>query len=93
MKKFSPKVKEVITHSREEAMRLGHDYIGTEHLLLGITRSQESLAIKVLNSLSVDILELREIIEKKSPRKSGQTNFNDDSLPLKTQAEKVLKVT
>ncbi|MEO1438617.1 MAG: Clp protease N-terminal domain-containing protein, partial [Bacteroidota bacterium] len=93
MKKFSPKVKEVITHSREEAMRLGHDYIGTEHLLLGITRSQESLAIKVLNSLSVDILELREIIEKKSPRKSGHTNFNVGSLPLNKQAEKVLKVT
>jgi len=46
MNRFSPKVKEVISKSRGEAVRLGHDYIGTEHLLLGITQNNKSLAIR-----------------------------------------------
>ena len=49
--KFSPRVKDVITYSREEALRLGHEYIGTEHLLLGMIRDGEGMAIKILNSL------------------------------------------
>ena len=49
--KFSPRVKDVITYSREEALRLGHDYIGTEHLLLGIIRDGEGMAIKILQAL------------------------------------------
>jgi ATP-dependent Clp protease ATP-binding subunit ClpC len=43
--KFSPRVKEVIQFSREEAIRLGHDYIGCEHLLLGIIREGEGKAL------------------------------------------------
>ena len=61
--KFSPKVKEVISYSREEALRLGHDHIGTEHLLLGLIRDSDGLAIKVLLSLEVDIAMLRKSIE------------------------------
>ena len=53
-RRFSPKVKEVIKKSREEAFRLGHDFIGTEHLLLGILFETDSLAIRVLESLDVD---------------------------------------
>jgi ATP-dependent Clp protease ATP-binding subunit ClpC len=48
--KFSPRVKDVINFSREEALRLGHDYIGTEHLLLGIIREGDGLAIKILKT-------------------------------------------
>jgi ATP-dependent Clp protease ATP-binding subunit ClpA len=46
----------VITFSREEALRLGHDYIGTEHLLLGIIREGEGMAVKILKSLGVLML-------------------------------------
>lgn len=94
MNRFSPKVKEVISKSRGEAVRLGHDYIGTEHLLLGITQDNQSLAIKVLLSLDVDTVELRDIIENSVPKKrSLRANYNVGNLPLNKQAEKVLKVT
>jgi len=46
--KFSNRVKEVITLSREEALRLGHDYIGTEHLILGMIREGEGVAVALL---------------------------------------------
>jgi len=57
-KKFSPKVKKVIANSRKEALRLGHDYIGTEHLLLGIINDKEGIVLKVLKSLEVNPKEL-----------------------------------
>jgi len=53
-RKFSPKVKKIIQLSREEAIRLNHDYIGTEHLLLGMIQDKDSLAIKVLESLDME---------------------------------------
>jgi ATP-dependent Clp protease ATP-binding subunit ClpC len=55
---FSPRVKDVITYSKEEALRLGHDFIGTEHLMLGILRDNGK-AIQILNNLSVDLDHLR----------------------------------
>ena len=61
--RFSPRVKDVITYSREEALRLGHDYIGTEHLLLGLVRDGEGMAIRVLVSLGINLQELRHNIE------------------------------
>ena len=56
---FSPRVKDVITYSKEEALRLGHDFIGTEHLVLGLIRSGEGKAIEILNFLDVDLNVLR----------------------------------
>jgi ATP-dependent Clp protease ATP-binding subunit ClpC len=91
--KFSPKVKEVISFSREEALRLGHDYIGIEHLLLGLIREGEGLAIKTLKSLDVDPVMLRKTIEESIKDKVAKGNFNPNSLPLTKQAEKVLKIT
>ncbi|MBK7038076.1 MAG: ATP-dependent Clp protease ATP-binding subunit [Chitinophagales bacterium] len=91
--KFSPKVKEVISYSREEALRLGHDHIGTEHLLLGLIRDGDGLAIKVLLSLEVDIAVLRKTVEDAIKDKSARMPFNSGSLPLTKQAEKVLKIT
>ena len=91
--KFSPKVKEVISFSREEALRLGHDYIGIEHLLLGLIREGEGLAIKVLRSLDVDIIMLRKSVEDAIRDKASRQSFNSGSLPLTKQAEKVLKIT
>lgn len=94
MKKFSPKVKQVISKSREEAVRLGHDYIGTEHLLLGITQDRAELAVKVLDSLDVDTEELRLAVEEAIQNKrSARATYNVGNLPLNKQAEKVLKVT
>jgi ATP-dependent Clp protease ATP-binding subunit ClpC len=94
MKKFSPKVKQVISRSREEAIRLGHDYIGTEHLLLGITKDVNELAVKVLNSLDIDTSELRLSVEEAiQGKRSARATYNVGNLPLNKQAEKVLKVT
>ena len=62
--KFSNRVKEVISLSREEALRLGHDYIGTEHLLLGIIREGEGVAVGVLKKLGVPLEQVRVEVEK-----------------------------
>ncbi|MCB0409871.1 MAG: ATP-dependent Clp protease ATP-binding subunit [Flavobacteriales bacterium] len=89
---FSTKVKDVITYSKEEALRLGHDYIGVEHLLLGIIREGNGLAVRILNSLGVDLKELRKQIEQST--KLGDASSNHlTNIPLVKQAEKVLKIT
>jgi ATP-dependent Clp protease ATP-binding subunit ClpC len=94
MNRFSPKVKDVISKSRGEALRLGHDYIGTEHLLLGITTDTKNLAVKVLESLDVDTEELRSVIQNSVTKKrSVRANYNVGELPLNKQAEKALKAT
>jgi ATP-dependent Clp protease ATP-binding subunit ClpC len=91
--KFSPKVKEVISYSREEALRLNHDQIGVEHLLLGLVREGDGLAIKVLKSLEVDIVLLRRKIEDSIKDRISTIPVNAASLPLTKQAEKVLRIT
>ena len=92
--KFSPRVKEVISFSREEALRLGQDYIGIEHLILGLIREGDGLALKVLKSLDVDLASLRKVIEANIKDKITKTVFNsNNSLPLTKQAEKILKIT
>ncbi len=92
-KKFSPKVKQVITKSRDEAIRLGQDYIGIEHLLLGILQEANSLAVKVLESLEVDPLEIRQAVENSIHRVPvGKDTLKVGNLPLNKAAEKVLKV-
>lgn len=90
---FSPKVKDVIAFSKEEALRLGHDYIGTEHLLLGILRQGEGRAMAILNSLEYDLEHLRVRLEGISPTKSGVTQNLNRNLHLTKQADKALKTT
>lgn len=90
--KFSPRVKDVLTYSREEALRLGNDYIGLEHLLLGIIREGEGIAIHILSALQVNINELRKTIEQ-AIKKNSSVPRHVDNIPLVKQAEKVLKVT
>jgi ATP-dependent Clp protease ATP-binding subunit ClpC len=90
--KFSPQVKDVISFSREEALRLGHDYIGTEHLLLGLIREGDGMAIKILRSLGVDTSKLRRSIED-AVRGTSSVTVNLGNIPLTKQAEKVLKIT
>ena len=92
-KKFSPEVKKIISSSREEALRLGHDYIGTEHLLLGIIQDKSLLASKVLMSLEVDLEQLQTTLQNSVAQSTkDRTHFNVGSLPLDKHAEKVLKV-
>ena len=93
--RFSPKVKEIISHSREEALKFGHDYIGTEHLLLGVLKEPSSLAVRVLQSLNVDAQQLTLAIEDSIHQNTDNlpTAYNIGNLPLTRQAEKVLKVT
>jgi len=93
--RFSPKVKEVISYSREEALRLGHDYIGTEHILLALLIDRSSLAVKVLESLEVNVNLLRKSLEESIQQSNSrlQPSYNIGNLPLTRQAEKVLKVT
>jgi ATP-dependent Clp protease ATP-binding subunit ClpC len=90
---FSPKVKEIISYSREEALRLGNDFIGTEHLLLGLIREGEGLALKVLQTMQVDLFELRKELELAIKDKNNKPLANINSLPLTKQAEKVIRIT
>jgi ATP-dependent Clp protease ATP-binding subunit ClpC len=88
---FSNRVREVISYSREEAIRLGHDYIGTEHLLLGIIREGEGIAVKILRNLGCDLLKLKKAVED-TVRSTGNS-LSVGNIPLTKQAEKVLKIT
>jgi ATP-dependent Clp protease ATP-binding subunit ClpC len=88
---FSNRVQDVIRLSREEALRLGHDYIGTEHLLLGIIREGEGIGIKILRNLEVDLSKLKRSIEDTVRAMSGPLTIGN--IPLTKQAEKVLKIT
>lgn len=90
--KFSPRVKDVITYSREEALRLGHDFIGIEHLMLGMIRDGEGVGIRLLKKLNIDIQELRKNIEGSLTPGSRKSN-NLANIPLVKQAEKTLKLT
>ncbi len=90
---FSPKVKEIISYSREEALRLGNDFIGTEHLLLGLIREGEGLAIRVLQTMQVDLFDLRKELETAIKDKNNKPLANINSLPLTKQAEKVIRIT
>jgi ATP-dependent Clp protease ATP-binding subunit ClpC len=91
--KFSNRVKEVISLSREEALRLGHDYIGTEHLLLGMIREGEGVAVSILKKLGVPMDELRNAIERAVKGTANHNVKNMANIPLTRQSEKVLKIT
>ena len=91
--KFSNRVKEVISLSREEALRLGHDYIGTEHLLLGMIREGEGVAVSLLKKLGLSLEELRSSIEQATRGSATGNVKNLANIPLTRQSEKVLKIT
>ena len=92
---FSPRVKDVIAYSKEEALRLGHDFIGTEHLMLGLLRDGNGKAISILDALSVDLDHLRRKVEILSPSNPNATAVQKDkkNLHLTRQAERALKTT
>jgi len=89
---FSQRVKDVITYSREEALRLGHDYIGIEHLMLGMIRENEGVGVQLLKTLGADLSLLRKRIES-STKVGSNSPFHLSNIPLVKQAERVLKIT
>ena len=91
---FSPKVRDVITYSKDEALRLGNDFIGTEHLLLGLIKKGNGKAIEILTAFDVDLLLLRKKLEQLNPAEPTlETRDKNKSLHLTRQAEKALKTT
>ena len=88
---FSSKVRDVIQFSREEALRLGHDYIGTEHLILGIVRLGDGVAVRILKYLDCDLFKLKKTIEDTVRGTGGSVTIGN--IPLTKQAEKVLRIT
>ena len=92
---FSPRVKDVIAYSKEEALRLGHDFIGTEHLMLGLLRDGNGKAIDILHALEIDLSHLRKKVEILSPANNGSAVATNEkkNLHLTRQAERALKTT
>jgi len=92
---FSPRVKDVISFSKEEALRLGHDFIGTEHLMLGLLRDGNGKAIDILNALDIDLSHLRRKVEILSPSNPNILIPSNEkkNLHLTRQAERALKTT
>ena len=92
---FSPRVKDVIAYSKEEALRLGHAHIGTEHLMLGILRDGGGKAIAILNAIEVNLEELRRKVEILNPAsiEHSQNHNEKRNLHLTRQAERALKTT
>ena len=84
--KFSKQMKEIISFSRDEAERLGNDYIGTEHLLLALIRNNENTAVRILKSFKVDIIEMQNEIESAIKSDKGYQK----ALPLNVSAEQTI---
>lgn len=89
---YSEKVKEIINYSREEALRLGNDFIGTEHFVLGLIREGDSTAIQVLKNVRIDLYDLRRELEKVIKNKSNKKVEGLNSIPLTRQAERVIRL-
>src|SRR5258708_38416019 len=84
--KFSNQMKEIISFSRDEAERLGNDYIGTEHLLLALIHEGDNTALRILKSFKVDIVEMQKEIELAV--KSDKSYQN--TMPLNVSAEQTI---
>jgi ATP-dependent Clp protease ATP-binding subunit ClpC len=91
--KFSPRVKDVLSFSREEALRLGNDFIGVEHFLLGILREGEGNAVRILTGFNLDLPKLKTELEKPLLEASKSNSTAGANIPLVKQAERLLKIT
>jgi len=91
--RFTPRVRDIIGYSREEALRLGHNFIGIEHVLLGLLRHNEGNALRILQRLEVDVDELRKAVERGMEPPSATRPKDKESINLLKQVEKMLKIT
>ncbi|MDA3893566.1 MAG: ATP-dependent Clp protease ATP-binding subunit [Salinivirgaceae bacterium] len=90
--KFSQKMKDILAYSKEEAIRLNNNHIGTEHIFLGMLREGEGLAIDSLIKMGIDLYDLKKILETKI-RLKGEIEISDpENIPLLKNAENALKV-
>jgi ATP-dependent Clp protease ATP-binding subunit ClpC len=89
--KFSFRVQQAIQFAREEALRLGHDAIGTEHLLLGIIHLGDGAAVEVMKNIGVNLDEIKDTLE--DAIESPATTMKMGNIPFNKRAEKVLKVS
>ena len=90
--KFSQRIRDVLTYSREEAVRLGNETVGTEHVFLGLLRDGEGIAIDILISMGVNLTEIRKAIEKRIKASDALKMTEADNLPLTRHVERVLKL-
>ena len=90
---FSQGVRDVIAYSKEEAIRLGSEQIGTEHLILGMIREGQGKAVTILNSFNVDLQLIRNKVEGIIPQNTPTEAINKNNLQLTKQAERALKTT
>ena len=90
--KFSPRLTDVLSYSREEALRLGHSAIGSEHFLLGILRDGKGSAAMILKALDVDLTALRKVVENSISNNEKSDYSNSNNLELKKQAAKAVKL-
>jgi ATP-dependent Clp protease ATP-binding subunit ClpC len=88
--KFTERVRKVIYLAREEAARLQHDYIGTEHLLLGVIREGEGIAATVLNNLGLDLDKIRQEVENMVSASGGTMTIGE--IPFTPRAKRVLEL-
>ncbi len=89
--RLSFRVQQVLRFSREEALRLGHDSIGTEHILMGILRLDEGMAVRIISNLGCDIDDLRETLEETSG--TGSPTLKIVDIPFTKRAERVLRMS
>jgi ATP-dependent Clp protease ATP-binding subunit ClpC len=88
--KFSPRVKDMISHSRDEAVRLSNEFVTPEHLLLGLIKLNEGTAINILNEFQIDLNQIKTDLEKVL-KKSAVSNLLNTNLPLLKQTENIIK--
>ncbi|MCL7957175.1 MAG: ATP-dependent Clp protease ATP-binding subunit [marine benthic group bacterium] len=86
---FTDRVRKVLAMAREEAVRLQHDYVGTEHILLGLIREGEGVAAEVLRNLAADLDDLLRLVEENI--RAGKATTPIGELPYTTRAKKVLE--
>jgi len=89
--KFTERVRKVMYLAREEAARLQHDYIGTEHLLLGVIREGEGIAATVLNNLGLDLDAIRQAVESMVAATGGTLTIGE--IPFTPRAKRVLELS
>ena len=89
--KFTERVRKVMYLAREEAARLQHDYIGTEHLLLGVIREGEGIAATVLNNLGLDLDAIRQAVESMVASTGGTLTIGE--IPFTPRAKRVLELS
>src|SRR5918996_4716489 len=88
--RFSSQARRVVVLAQEEARGLDHDYIGTEHILLGLIHEGDGVAAQALASLEVDLTAVREAVEQLAPRGEASPSGH---IPFTPRAKKVLELS